>query len=96
MLTAVVEEYAYRMTPELAVATMDDMKKPAIDKVLFAWAGGLNRGDLHYYRIHGPSFLIEYDNTQDNGNHIHSVWRDLKNDFGVDVLREHYQTSHVR
>jgi hypothetical protein len=51
-------------------------------------------GDPHYYRVQGPTFLIEYDNTQNDSNHVHSVYRDLKNDFGMDVLREHYKTDH--
>ena len=44
----------------------------------------------HYYRVHAPSFLIEYDNTQNDANHVHSVWRDLENDFGGDALARHY------
>lgn len=60
----------------------------------FAWAGGVERGDLHYYRIQGKSFLIEYDNTQNGGNHVHSVWRDLERDFGGDPLAEHLEHEH--
>lgn len=56
----------------------------------FAWLGGLEKGTGHYYRIQGKTFLIEYDNTQNNANHIHTVWRDYKGDFGRDVLAEHY------
>ena len=48
----------------------------------------------YYYRVHGPGFLIEYDNTQNNANHIHSVWRDLRDDWGEDLLRNHYKESH--
>ncbi len=55
----------------------------------------MNKGDLHYYRVHGPSFLIEFNNTQGRGNHVHSVWRDLKNDFGRDLLKEHLKTAHA-
>jgi hypothetical protein len=78
----------------VAQITMDDIRKDGIDKVYFAWAGPEKRGDRHYYRVHGPRFLIEYDNTQNNGNHIHSVFRDFKNDFGVDLLGEHLKTAH--
>lgn len=92
---AIIEEYAYRMPVELAQVTMTEVKKPGLDKVFFTWVGGMNRGDQHYYRIHGPSFLIEFNNTQNQGNHVHSVWRDLKNDFGRDVLKEHLQTAHA-
>jgi len=60
----------------------------------FAWAGGTKPGDPHYYRVQTPEFLIEFDMTQDNANHIHSVWRDLKADFGGDLLKAHYHASH--
>lgn len=94
MLTALLEEYAGRLSPDVAMTTMGDIKRNGIDKVYFAWAGGEKRGEKHYYRVHGPTFLVEFDNTQGNGNHIHSVWRDLKNDFGIDVLRLHLKTDH--
>jgi hypothetical protein len=94
-LSALIEEYAYRMPLELADVTMSEIRKPNLNNVYFTWAGGLNRGDLHYYRVHGPSFLIEFNNTQGGGNHVHSVWRDLKNDFGGDLLKEHLRTAHA-
>mgnify|MGYP003581174027 CR=1 FL=1 len=64
------------------------------DKIHFTWAGGLRRGEGHYYRIQGPTFLIEYDNTQNNANHVHTVVRDLTNDFAEDILKEHYRKEH--
>lgn len=94
MLIAILEEYAGRVSPDMAMTTMTDVRKNGIEKVTFAWAGGEKRGEKHYYRVQGPTFLIEYDNTQNDANHIHSVWRDLKNDFGVDILRQHYKTDH--
>jgi hypothetical protein len=60
----------------------------------FPWAGGINHGDPHYYRVQTLSFLIEFDDTQDNANHIHSVWRNFNGDFGEDLLQQHYQDSH--
>lgn len=60
----------------------------------FAWAGSLERGQGHYFRIQGTDFLIEYANTQNDANHAHLVWRDLKNDFGRDVLKKHYEEGH--
>ena len=66
------------------------------DNIYFAWAGGLEVGDPHYYRLHGPTFVVEYDNTQNNANHIHTVIRDLQNDWGEDVLKEHYEEAHQR
>ena len=95
-LNALIEEYAYRMPIELADVTMAELKKSGMDKIYFTWAGGMNKGDLHYYRVHGQSFLIEFNNTQNQGNHVHSVWRDLRNDFGRDILKEHLQTAHAQ
>jgi hypothetical protein len=95
MLVAVIREYAERNGPESSVATMKELM-PSIDKVHFAWLGPEERGQPHYHRIQGPTFLIEYDNVQNQANHIHSVWRDLKNDWGVDLLREHYKTAHLQ
>ena len=61
------------------------------DSVRFAWLGGLEKGEGHYYRVQGPTFLLEYDNTQNDANHIHAVWRDFEDDFGEDLLRQHYE-----
>jgi Protein of unknown function (DUF3500) len=94
MLTTLLEEYAYRMSPDVADETMKEVRKTGIAKLYFAWAGSEKRSEPHYYRIQGPDFVVEYDNTQNNANHIHSVWRNLKNDFGVDTLRQHYKTAH--
>ena len=75
---------------------MDRVEKEGKKHIHFAWAGARERKRPHYYRVHGPSFLIEYDNTQNNANHIHSVWRDLRDDWGEDLLRNHYKESHSR
>jgi hypothetical protein len=95
MLQAVAEEYANNLPPMVAQERLDRIKK-AGTSMYFVWAGGENKGDPHYYRIAAPDFLIEYDNTQNNANHIHSVWRDLTNDFGGDLLKEHYQSAHSK
>jgi hypothetical protein len=92
-LRALVELYAYNLPDELAERRMDQINK-AGRNVCFAWAGGIKPGDLHYYRVQTPSFLIEFDDTQDNANHIHSVWRDFNGDFGGDPLTAHYEASH--
>lgn len=94
-LMALMEEYARNVPGELAEARMDQIAK-AGRSIYFAWAGGINHGDPHYYRVQTPSFLIELDDTQDAANHIHSVWRDFTGDFGVDPLREHYEASHQK
>jgi hypothetical protein len=92
-LTALIAEYADNMPEQMAQARMEQAKK-AGKNLHFAWAGVADRGGPHYYRIQSPTFLIEYDNTQNNANHIHSVWRDFTGDFGADLLQEHYRTSH--
>jgi hypothetical protein len=92
-LTALLEEYACNL-PEQAATAREEQIRKAGKNISFAWAGGLNRGDPHYYRIQSPFFLIEYDNTQNGANHIHAVWRDLNGDFGEDLLAEHYKSSH--
>jgi hypothetical protein len=81
------------MHPDRAAAQHQKIDEAGIDKIYFAWAGSLEVGQGHYYRIHGPTFLIEYDNTQTNANHIHSVYRDLEGDFAEDLLRLHYENS---
>jgi hypothetical protein len=92
-LTALIAEYAHNMPEQMAQARMEQLKKSG-KNLHFAWAGGGERGAPHYYRIQGPAFLIEYDNTQNNANHIHSVWREFTGDFGADLLQEHYRSSH--
>ncbi len=92
-LTALLDEYVNNMPEQVAQARQEQIKK-AGKNIFFAWAGGVKRGEGHYYRIQAPAFLVEYDCTQDNANHIHSVWRDFTGDFGGDLLKEHYQASH--
>lgn len=92
MLKKLIEEYATQMTSDLAADRIDKIQKAGLDKVHFAWAGEPEHGQPHYYRVQGPTFLIEYDNTQNNANHIHSVWRDFDGDFGRDLLREHIRS----
>jgi hypothetical protein len=87
---SLLDVYAHRLRAELAEADLRQIMDAGIDKVTFGWAGGMEPGQPHYYRIHGPTFLVEYDDTQNNANHIHTVWRDLQNDFGDDALRRHY------
>jgi hypothetical protein len=92
LLDALVSEYAHNLAEDLAEARVEAVRK-AGRELRFAWAGSTERGKPHYYRIQAPSFLIEYDNTQNNANHIHSVWRDFDGDFGADLLRAHYAIS---
>jgi hypothetical protein len=93
MLIRVVDSYASAMAPDIAADRMAKLRQAGIEKIGFAWAGEAERGKKHYYRVQGPTFLIEYDNTQNDANHIHSVWRDFNGDFGRDLLREHLATG---
>ena len=93
MLMQVISAYTSAMADDIAAERMAQLKTAGLDKIAFAWAGELERGKKHYYRVQGPTFLIELNNTQNNGNHIHSVWRDFNGDFGRDLLREHLKTS---
>jgi hypothetical protein len=91
-LLALISDYAHRHRAEVAADDLKKIEHAGLGKVTFAWAGSLEPGQGHYYRIQGPTFLLEFDDTQNNANHIHTVWRDFKNDFGEDILREHYET----
>lgn len=89
LLMQVIDAYASKMADDTAAARLAMIQKAGLEKIAFAWAGETERGKKHYYRVQGPTFLIEYDNTQNDGNHVHSVWRDFSGDFGRDLLREH-------
>jgi hypothetical protein len=94
LLMDLVVEYTTRMPSDIADTQLNQIETNGMADIHFAWAGAQKQGEGHYYRLHGPSFLVEYDNTQNNANHIHTVWRDLKNDWGEDLLGIHYARSH--
>jgi len=95
LLVRLLDVYLGRMAEPLAQQRRAALERTDFDEVSFAWAGSTRPGEAHYYRIQGPSFLVEYDNTQNDANHIHTVWRDFDGDFGRDLLREHYRdTAH--
>jgi len=89
-----IRHYVDRLRPEVADAAWDRLASELGD-VTFAWAGSDGPGRGHYYAIRGPRLVIEYDNTQNGANHIHSVWRDLENDWGGDLLGAHLAAHHV-
>jgi hypothetical protein len=93
MLLQIVDSYTSAMAADIAADRMNRLTKAGVEKIAFAWAGEVDRGRKHYYRVQGPTFLIEFDNTQNDGNHIHSVWRDFNGDFGRDLLREHLKNT---
>ena len=94
LLRELLAEYALGMPPALAQERLTKIDKAGFEKIRFGWAGSADKGQPHYYRLQGPSFLIEFDNTQNNGNHVHSVWRDFAGDYGRDLLREHRAEAH--
>lgn len=93
LLRKLIREYLFRFRTEVAETDFKKIEAAGFENISFAWAGPVERGHGHYYRVQGPTFLLEYDNTQNRANHIHTVWRDLENDFGEDLLKKHYEQS---
>ncbi|TGD86299.1 DUF3500 domain-containing protein [Mycolicibacterium sp. CH28] len=89
-LMELVGTYLRRMPDEVALKQLGRVEHEGLENLWFCWAGGLDYGTPHYYRIQGSSVLIEFDNAIDEGNHIHSIWRDYRNDLGHDLLADHY------
>jgi uncharacterized protein DUF3500 len=94
-LVRLIRVYVDRASDELARAQWRRFEEAGLDSVTFAWAGGTEPGEPHYYLVKGTQFIIEYDKTQDGANHIHSVLRDFTNDWAGDILAAHYATAHV-
>jgi hypothetical protein len=92
-LRKLIEVYADSFEPALRAARLARVDAPGFETTRFAWAGDTAKGERHYYRIQGPKFLIEYDASQNDGNHVHTVWRDFDGDFGRDLLRDHHALS---
>lgn len=93
---ALVDAYVQNVRSELAKQKLEVLATAGLDAIHFAWAGSPEPGRPHYYRLHGPRLVIEYDNTQNGANHVHAVWHDPANRFGQDLLRAHYETSHQK
>ncbi len=91
-----INVYVHRFTQLFAEDMLRDIQAAGLDNLRFAWAGSTAQinGKAYYYRVQGPSIIIEYDNSQNNANHVHTVLRDLKRDFGGDMLLEHYRKEH--
>lgn len=94
MLWKVIEEYIGRFRPDLAIPVATRLSEAGWEKLTFAWMGGTGAGEGKYYRVQSPDFLFEYDNTQNNANHPHAVWRDFNGDFGADILSAHLKAEH--
>ena len=92
VLAELVALYLDRLRPELAAS---ESARLAGGELYFAWEGPLVPGTRHYYRVQGDDLLIEYDNTTGDGNHVHTVLRRPRSDFGADVLAAHYRQEHT-
>ena len=93
ILNKLIEAYLSSMPSAIAKYRLKKIKAEDMDLLSFGWAGDMVPGKPHYYRVQGKTFLIEFDNTQNNANHIHTVWRDFNGDYGLDLLKEHYRNS---
>ena len=92
ILQLLIQEFVHNFEHEKAHQLMDKIIKSGIEKIYFAWIGSLENNKPHYYILNGPDFLIEYDNVGfgNDGNHIHAILREKGNDFGADILKQHY------
>ena len=95
MMLSLVAEYVNQVRSDLAQEKLGALREQEVNNIHLAWAGPVDKNQPHYYRLHGGNFVVEFDNRQDGANHIHSVWRDIENDFASDVLREHLILYHV-
>ena len=95
LLGTLVAQYLDRLPDDLADTQAEGVAARGLEAMHFAWAGGAQPGEPHYYRLQGPRFLVEYDCTQNGANHIHAVWRDPEGDFGEDLLARHYAEHHA-
>lgn len=94
LLARLIKEYLFRHRPDVAGEEWARIEKAGLDGIHFAWAGGIEAGQPHYYRVQNTSFVLEYDNTQNDANHVHSIWRNFGRDFGADALGKHVAESH--
>ena len=93
-LEDLIKTHLGKFRAELAGADWSQIEEAGFENIWFAWAGDYEAGQQHYYRVQGPTFIFEYDNIQNDANHAHAVWRDFKNDFGEDLLRQHHARDH--
>ncbi len=91
-LMELISVYTGRYRAEIAKEDMKKITDAGVENIRFGWAGGTEPGDAYYYRIQGPTFIMEAANVQNDANHIHAVWRDFDGDFGRDILKEHMES----
>ncbi|MCH2317453.1 MAG: DUF3500 domain-containing protein [SAR202 cluster bacterium] len=95
MLMSLITEYVTQVRHDISHDKMTAIQEEGVGNFHLAWAGGTEAFKGHYYRIHSGNFVVEYDNVQNGANHVHSVIRDVDNDFASDVMREHHLMYHV-
>ena len=86
----ILDEAIANYRPEISTPIVDSLD---LDALHFAWMGSTERRKPHYFRLQGPDFVFEYDNAQNEGNHVHAVWRSKSSDFGAGILERHYQSN---
>jgi hypothetical protein len=89
-LDELLDTYLALLAPDIAAARRAEIDSAGRDQIHFAWAGSVEAGEPNYYRLRGPTFLIEFDNSLPAADHVHAIWRDFDGDFGEDLLRRHY------
>ena len=94
LLMDVIDSYISFMADDIAALRNAEVREGGVENIRLAWAGPTERGEVAYYRVQGPNFLIEFDNTQNDPNHIHAAFRDFDGDLGRDRLREHLEQGH--
>ena len=95
LLVRIAGLYAGAIDPSLAGKAIEKVRGTPASELHFLWIGGLDPGEPHYWRVQGKRFAIELDNVQGGANHVHTLWRDLDDDFGEDLLRRHYEEHHA-
>ena len=94
MFMDLIDLYLNNYENNFSEGYLDKIKKAGLENLSFSWAGSLEPGVANYWCVQGPVLLIEYDNTQNNSNHVHTVVRDPTNDYGEDTLKKHYEKDH--
>ena len=93
IVQTMLKQFLSVMPDDLSAHRLNRLREENMDEIRFAYAGAFKLGASHYYRVQGKTFLLELDNSQNNANHIHVVWRDFDGDFGRDIIKAHYETS---
>ena len=86
LVEEIIQTYQSTQPEHIANPSLARINETGLDEIRFAWAGSIEHRNPQYYRLQGPTFLLEFDNSRNGGTHIHSVWRDFERDFGFHLL----------